>query len=82
MATFKNILAMRNISEKILNEAKKVIRLNLTELLIFKTTVNEQGHLFYIGPNSFNKLDKSCTQTTQKIFKNKNRLQIWKKSDK
>lgn len=60
MVIFKNIFVMRNILEKILNEVKKVIRLNLIEFLIFKIIVNEKGYLFYIGFNSFNKLDKSC----------------------
>lgn len=61
---------MRNIWEKFLNEAIKVKGLNLSEILIFKIIIKEKGHLFYIEPNSFNKLEekKNLDTTKQKIF--------------
>lgn len=62
---------MRNIWEKFLNEAIKVKGLNLSELLIFKIIIKEKGHLFYIEPNGFNKLEKkkkNLDTTKQKIL--------------
>lgn len=71
---------MRNIWEKFLNEAIKVKGLNLSELLIFKIIIKEKGHLFYIEPNGFNKLEKKKKKLghnqIENTFKNRNRFQI------